>query len=230
MNVIGAGCVLILFLAPQGMAQDEKAAYTKMAPIAQYLMARDAEISIARSAAPKSVSDDAEVLIFTESGFQTAVKGTNGFVCMVARSWSADFDNPDFWDPALRAPICYNALAAGSQVGLTIKRTQVVLAGGTAAQVLEAITAAINSGELPTPEPGSMSFMLSKQTFLDHRVGHWLRHLMFFAPQETDPKLWGAGLPGSPIMGIKHPEEHSTTFLVPLGQWSDGTAVVSEKH
>jgi hypothetical protein len=230
MNFIGTAFVMILFLASQGMAQGVKVAYPKMAPVAKYLMARDAEISMARSAAPKSVSDDAEILVFTESGFQTAVKGTNGFVCMVARSWSADYDNPDFWDPALRAPNCYNALAAKSQVALTNKRTQVVLAGGTAAQVLEAITAATNSGELPVPEPGSMSFMLSKQTFLDHRVGHWLPHLMFYAPQETDPKLWGAGLPGSPIMGIKHPEEHSTTFLVPLGQWSDGTAVVSEKH
>jgi hypothetical protein len=230
MNFIRTAFFLMLFLASQGMAQGVKGAYPKMAPIAQYLMARDAEIAVARSAAPKSVSDDAEVLVFTESGFQTAVKGTNGFVCMVARSWSADFDNPDFWDPAVLAPICYNALAARSQVALTNKRTQVVLAGGTPAQVLEAVTAAINIGELPTAEAGSMSFMLSKQTLLDHRVGHWLPHLMFFTSQETDPRLWGAGLPGSPIMGIKHPEEHSTTFLVPLGLWSDGTAVLSEKH
>jgi hypothetical protein len=78
-------------------------------------MSRDADISLARSAAPKSISDDAEILVFTESGFQTAVKGTNGFVCMVARSWSADYADPDFWDPKLHAPICYNALAARSQ-------------------------------------------------------------------------------------------------------------------
>lgn len=234
MNFIGTVFVLILFFECQGMAQGvkmayPKVAYPKMAPIVQYLMPRDAEIAMARSAAPKSVSDDAEVLIFTESGFRTTVKGTNGFVCLVARSWSADYDNPDFWDPALRAPICYNAPAVRSQVGLTNKRTQAVLAGRTPAQVLEAVRAAINSGELPTPEAGSMSFMLSRQTFLDHRAGHWLPHLMFFTPQETDPRLWGAGLPGSPILGIKHPEEHSTTFLVPLGHWSDGTAVSSGK-
>jgi hypothetical protein len=84
-----------------------------MAPLPHYLMPRDTEISLARSAAPKSISRDAEILVLTHSGFQTAVRGTNGFVCMVARSWSADFNDPDFWDPKLRAP----------QVAATVKRT-----------------------------------------------------------------------------------------------------------
>jgi hypothetical protein len=227
MTHTGSALVLILFLAPQGTAQSLKAAYPNMAPLPQYLIPRDAEISLARSAAPKSVSDDAEVLILTQSGFQTAVKGTNGFVCMVARSWSADFDNPDFWDPKVRAPICYNAPAARSQASATIKRTQVALAGGSRDQILKAITAASDSGELPRAEPGSMSYMLSRQTYLDNRVGHWLPHLMFFMA-DADPKFWGAGLPGSPILGIKQPREHLTVFLIPLDRWSDGTISESE--
>jgi hypothetical protein len=51
--------------------------------------------------------------------------------------------------------------------------------------------------------------------------------LMFFTP-ETDPKEWGAGLPGSPVLGIEHPEEHLTVFLIPVGQWSDGTPAPSD--
>jgi hypothetical protein len=192
-------------------------------------MPRDAEISLARSAAPKSLSGDAEILILTPSGYQTAVRGTNGFVCMVARSWSADFDDPDFWDPGLRAPICYNALGVRSQVPATRKRTQVVLTGGSNAQVLTAIKAAIQSGEVPTAEAGSMAYMMSKETYLNNRVGHWLPHLMFFTP-ETDPKSWGAGLPGSPILGIKHPEERLTVFLIPLARWSDGTPSLLKEH
>jgi hypothetical protein len=229
MTRASSALVLILFFASPGIAQSQKKAYPIMAPLPEYLMPRDAEISLARSAAPKSISDAAEVLVFTPSGFQTAVKGTNGFICMVARSWSADFEDPDFWDPKLRAPICYNAPAARSQVSATIKRTQVVLAGGSKDQVLKAITTASDSGELPRAEAGSMAYMLSRQTYLNHRVGHWLPHLMFFT-SETDPKLWGAGLRGSPILGIRHPEEHLTTFLIPLGQWSDGTTSVSEKR
>ncbi|MGA8437963.1 MAG: hypothetical protein WB762_35290 [Candidatus Sulfotelmatobacter sp.] len=124
MNFIASGLAFVFFLAAQGAAQSAKTPYPSMAPVAQYLMPRDAEISLARSAAPKSISGDAEILILTIDGYQTAVKGTNGFVCMVSRSWSADFDDPGFWDPRLRAPICHNSLAARSQVPATIKRTQ----------------------------------------------------------------------------------------------------------
>jgi hypothetical protein len=192
-------------------------------------MPRDAEISLARSAAPKSISGDAEILILTKSGFQTAVSGTNGFVCMVARSWSADFSDPDFWAPRLRAPICYNALAARSQVPATIKRTQVALAGGSKTHILKAVKVAVESGELPATESGSMAYMMSTGAYLSNRVGRWRPHLMFFT-SETDPKSWGAALPGSPIIGIKHPEEHLTVFIVPLGRWSDGTISKSEEH
>jgi hypothetical protein len=200
-----------------------------MAPLAQYLMPQDAEISLARSAAPKAVGDASEILVLTRSGFQTAVTGTNGFVCMVARSWSADWDDPDFWDPRVHAPICYNALAAKSQVAATINRTQVVLAGGSKTQILNSIKAAVDSGELPTAEAGSMSYMLSKGTYLNNRDSRWLPHLMFYL-SEIDPKSWGAGLPGSPIFGFHHPEERLTVFVVPVGKWSDGTLATSKER
>lgn len=229
MKFIGSALAFLFLLTSQGTPQTAKTPYPTMAPLSRYLMPQAAEISLARSAAPKSVSDDAEMLVLTENGFQTAVKGTNGFVCMVARSWSAAYDDPDFWDPKLHAPICYNALAARSQVPATIKRTQSAMAGGSQTQTQAAIAAAIKSGELRTAEAGSMAYMLSKQTYLNNRVGHWRPHLMFFTP-ETDPKSWGAGLPDSTILGIKFPEEHLTVFLIPVGRWSDGTPSLSEER
>jgi hypothetical protein len=228
MKFIGSALVLAFLLTSRGTPQTAKAPYPKMAPLSQYLMSRNAEISLARSAAPKSVSEDAQILVLTEKGFETAVKGTNGFVCMVARSWSAPYNDPDFWDPNVHAPICYNALAANSQVPATNKRTQAAMAGGLQAQIQAAVAAAIKSGELHSAEAGSMAYMLSKQTYLNHQVGHWHPHLMFFTPG-TDPKSWGA-LPDSPILGIKIPEERLTVFLIPVGEWSDGTPSVSEEH
>jgi hypothetical protein len=91
--------------------------------------------------------------------------------------------------------------------------------------MLAAIKAAIESGELPAAESGSMAYMLSRQAYLNYRVGPWRPHLMFFAP-ETDPKSWGAGLRASPILGIEHPEERSTAFLISLSRWSDETPSV----
>ena len=54
-----------------------KAAYTVMAPLDQYLIPDEkAEIALARSAAPASISDAAEVMVLRREGYATAVKGS----------------------------------------------------------------------------------------------------------------------------------------------------------
>ncbi len=223
MKTFGSGLVFVLcFLSSLGSAQTVKTAYPSMAPVAQYLMPRDSEIALARSAATNAIAKDAEILVFTTTGFQSAVKGTNGFVCLVARPWSAGFGDPNFWNPKVRAPICYNAVAAQSQVPETIKRTQVALAGGSESKIHEALKAAIKSGELPVAKAGSLSYMLSKGTYFNRSEGHWVPHLMFYMP-ETDLKSWGVGLPKSPVIGFNFPDEHLTIFLIPVGRWSDGS-------
>jgi hypothetical protein len=215
--------VVALGLAWQAQVQDAKTAYPSMAPLEQYLMERNAEIAMARSAAPESISRDAEVMVLGPHGYETAVKGQNGFVCLVERSWTAPLDNPEFWNPRGRAPVCFNAAAARSYLPRTIKKTDLVLAGRTKAQMVEAVVAAIEKGELPAMETGAMCYMLSKQSHLSDRDPHWHPHLMFFVSQ-ADPAGWGAGMPGSPIIAFNQTWEHMTTFLVPVGQWSDGTA------
>jgi hypothetical protein len=217
---------VMLGAAWEAKAQDTKIPYPSMAPLELYLMPdRNEEIKLARSAAPDSISGDAEVLVLGRHGYETAVQGKNGFVCLVERSWTAGINDPDFWNPKLRGPICLNASAARSYLPRTIKKTELVIAGRTKAQMFDAIAAAIDKKELPTPELGAMSYMLSKQGYLgDQAGGPWLPHLMFFAPI-TDSKAWGADLPGSPIITFQNREERLTVFLIPVRHWSDGTAV-----
>jgi hypothetical protein len=215
--------LVVLGTAYPEMAQDAATPYPKMAPIEQYLMDRTAEIALARSAAPASIAGDAEVMVLGRRGYETAIQGKNGFVCIVERSWTSPVDDPGFWNPKGRAPICFNAAAARSYLPRTIKKTELILAGRTKAQMMEAIVAAIDKKELPAMEPGAMCYMLSKQGYLNDRDGHWHPHLMFFYSR-TDPAAWGAGLPGSPIFAFNDTWEHLTTFLVPVREWSDGTA------
>jgi hypothetical protein len=215
--------VVLLGSAWKAQAQDVKATYPRMAPLDQYLMERNAEIALARSAAPDSISQDAEVLVLGHSGYETAMKGKNGFVCIVARSWTAPINDPDFWNPKLRAPICFNAAAARSYLPRTIKKTDLILAGRTKAEMIDTVAAAIDKNELPSTEPAAMCYMLSKQGYLSDRDGHWHPHLMFFVSQ-ADPAAWGANLPGSPVIASSNTREHVTTFLVQVQQWSDGTA------
>jgi hypothetical protein len=222
--------LVVLGTAYLAMAQDAKTTYSNtvpinMAPLDQYLMDRTAEIALARSAAPESISGDAEVLVLGRHGFETAVKGKNGFVCIVERSWTSAPD-ADFWTPKVRTPICYNAAAVHSLLPRNIKRTDLILAGRTKAETDEAIAAAVDKKELPAMEPGAMCYMMSKQGYGGDSVPHWPAHLMFYYSQ-TDPATWGANLPGSPILAVSDEHErlteHLTMFSIGVQRWSDGT-------
>ena len=224
---------LVLGTTYEAMAQNGTTPYPKMAPIDQYLMAdRAAEIALARSAAPESISGDAEVLVLGPHGFETAVKGTNGFVCIVGRSWTSAAD-ADFWNPKVRVPMCVNAAAARSYLLRVTKETEWGLAGRTPAQINEIIAAALARKELPPMEPGAMCYMMSKEGYGGDSIPHWPSHLMFFY-SDTDPAIWGANLKGSPVFGVNDKVEHLTTFVVPVQRWSDGAEYrevsVAEHH
>lgn len=110
--------VSLCFLVPKAAAQADK--YPKMAPVDQYLMERNAEILLARSAAPDSISSGATILVLGRQGYETAVRGKNGFVCMVERSWMAAFDSPEFWNPKVRGAECLNAQNASGNCSIRL--------------------------------------------------------------------------------------------------------------
>jgi hypothetical protein len=229
-HVLAGLWLLVVLAAPlRAQAQSNATPYPKMAPLQQYLMDRTAEIRLARTAAPPSISRAAEVMILGRHGYEVAVRGTNGFVCLVERSWTAGTDDPEFWNPKVRAPICFNPPAVASYLPLTIRKTDLVIAGRSNVQMAAAISAAIDRRELPSPAPGAMCYMMSKEGYLNDQGGHWHPHLMFFV-SPMDPAAWGAGLPGSPILGVRVNSDHLTIFMVPVGKWSDGTADVSAGH
>jgi hypothetical protein len=217
-------CTLPLLLAFAAQAQDRKAAaYPAMAPLAQYRMtARDEEIALARSAAPPSISADAEVLVFSDRGYETAVKGKNGFVCFVERSWDASFDDPEFWNPKLRGPNCLNPPAARTVLPQFLKRTEWALAGVSSQEMKAKTRSAIASHEFKSPEPGALSLMLSKNGYVSDSAGPWLPHVMFYVPH-GQAAAWGAGLEGSPVLGREGSDIEPTVLLIPLRSWSDGS-------
>jgi cytochrome c1 len=198
-----------------------------MAPLDQYLMERNAEIALARSAGPASVSKEADVMVLGRHGYETAVKGTNGFVCMVERSWDTPSDDPQFWNPNMRGPICFNAPAVRSFLPLVQRRADVVLASQSKAKMFAALEAALDKHELPSPESGAMAYMMSKQGYLNDHDGRWHPHVMFYAPPQ-EPAAWGAGLPGSPMIGVKDVEDRLTVFMVTVAKWSDGTSAAMD--
>jgi hypothetical protein len=226
--------VAVLCAARPGRAADAKTPYPSMAPLDQYLMAdRDAEIALARSAAPLSISSDATVMVLGMHGYETAVEGKNGFVCLVERAWMGPFEkDPGFWNPKNRGPDCYNPPAARTVLPFVLIRTKLVLAGASMAEIKEGIKAAIEKKEVPALEPSGMAYMMSKQGYLNDAAGHWLPHLMFYVSVK-DAKTWGAGAPDSPVMVNPHfngAPEPVTEFMVPVSEWSDGTPADTDGH
>jgi len=219
----------ILTLADAGTAQDAKTTYPHMAPLDQYMMERNAEIALARTAAPESISGEAQIMVLAPHGYEIAAQGKNGFVCLVQRSWTAGIDHPDFWNPKLRAPICFNPPAVRSYLPQTIKKTEWILAGQSKAQMFEHLKTALDHKELPAQEPGAMCYMMSKQQYLNDEAGRWHPHVMLFAPP-TDPAMWGANLAGSPVLETDEPEGRVAVFMIPVRRWSDGTADSEHEH
>jgi len=203
----------------------QSAPYPNMAPIAEYLApSRADEIALARSAAPPSVANDAEVLVLGAKGYETAAKGNNGFVCAVVRAWANNFDSADFWNPHVRAPHCFNAAAVRTVLPTYLRRTKLALSGASRDQIREQTNSALAAHEIPPPETGAMAYMLSKDGYLGDNVhGHWHPHVMLYLPR-TPPATWGANARGSPIFADADGLEPVTVFFVPVGRWSDGTA------
>jgi hypothetical protein len=221
---MGAGCAHPAVVASGAQPVQAAAVYPAMAPIEQYRekSAVD-EIALARSAAPPSISADAEVLVLGSRGYEVAVQGKNGFVCFVERSWAAGFDDPEFWNPRSRSPNCFNAPAARTELPQYVKRTEWVLAGVSKQEMVDRTRSAVADHSFLAPEPGSLSFMMSKSGYLgDEAGGPWHPHVMFFIPH-GQAAVWGASLKGSPVIGKEGSEIESTVLFVPVRRWSDGS-------
>jgi hypothetical protein len=200
--------------------------YAMMAPLDRYMMDRSAEIALAKSAAPPSISRDATILVLTPHGYETAVKGSNGFVCAVERSWMAQYEFPQFWNWHLRGPLCYNPVAVRDVLPYTIRRTALVLSGMHDKAALDAaIKADMASHKLPALEPGALTYMMSKQQYLNDQGRAWVPHLMFYFPRAAGA-TWGADADGSPAMlnpQFQSSAEQLSVLMVPVTHWSDGT-------
>jgi hypothetical protein len=231
--LIGSGVCGAAFLFGAGglvCAADTKPAYPAMAPVEQYRVAdASEEIALARSAAPVSISGDATVLTLGDRGYATASKGKNGFVCLVQRSWASGFEDAEFWNPKLRAPLCFNAAAARTVLPAYLERTEWAIAGISRMEMINRTKAELAANRIATPEPGAVVYMMSKQGYLGDTAGHWHPHLMFFLTH-ANVADWGADLRGSPIFAARDELDPVTTFFVLVPTWSDGSPAIAENH
>jgi hypothetical protein len=202
-----------------------------MAPQSQYLISdKDSEIALARSAAPASISGEAEVQVLGRDGYTVAVKGGNGFVCLVERGFAAGTDDPVFWNPKIRGPVCVNAPAAKAYLPAVLLKARLALAGKSKAEIAQAIKSGMDSKKLPTElGPNAMSYMMSKNQYLSDDGKSWHPHIMVFVSGDQT-KSWGADRSDSPVMAGYDADDRMTTFFFWVGTWSDGTPAPDFMH
>jgi len=196
--------------------------------LAPYLIGdRATEVTLARSAAPRAISDSARVLVLTRTGFVEAARGSNGFTCVVMRSFPGDETAPGFWNPRVRAPYCFNAPAARTVLPPMLAQVEWLLSGVSPAEVGARYKRAYASGEFRAPEAGSMVYMQSPEQYLNDEVKRAGPHLMFFYDRSQPAAVWGASSDGTgPIIdGTTPPDAPVLTLIIPTRRWSDGTAV-----
>jgi hypothetical protein len=188
----------------------------KYAPFSEIAMAPEAEIALARSAAPDNISSHATVKILTPSGFKVAAEGDNGFVCIVMRGWGAPTFSPAFlrdmvYDPKMRAPICFNPVAVKTVLPLQEFRTKLGLEGKTPDEITAGVQAAYSKGELPKMDTVALAYMFSADQYLGPMAGHWHPHVMIYAPN-WDNGMVGGNQIGGPLPAIT--DDGGTPFAV----------------
>jgi hypothetical protein len=201
----------------------------KAPDLAPYLMPdRAAEIALARTAAAPPISDSASVLVLTRTGYVEAAHGTNGFTCIVLRSFAGIIGDPDFWNPRVRAPLCLNPPATRTALQDMVKRGEWIMNGVSTADIITRTDRAYASHEFPAPAPGAMIYMQSPQQYLQDGIPHhWMPHVMFVYDLSMPASIWGAGGSKSAIIdGVgEDPHAHVRLVLIPVRQWSDGKAI-----
>jgi hypothetical protein len=190
----------------------------------EYMMPRDAEIALAKSAAPANISDHATVKVLTASGYEVVHQGNNGFVCMVMRGWAAPTYTPTqfrnlVYDATVRAPICFDPAASRTVMPYYELRSKLGMDGKTPDQIAESVQAAYVTGKLPKRESISFAYMWSADQSLGPGIGAWHPHMMIFAPYYENSMLggneFGHALPqvsddaGTPFTVVVVPVDHS---------------------
>jgi len=201
----------------------------KAPDLTPYLIAdRAAEVALARTAAPSDISEKATVLVLTPKGYTEASRGTNGFTCIVMRSFAAAPDDPAFWNPHVSAPHCFNEPAARTVLPAVLAQIDWALAGATPTELDARIKKAYADKRFTMPADGAMAYMLSPKQHLSDADPHWMPHLMFYFDRSLKATTFGAGGMTAPIIDASagQPNFPMQVIYIPIRTWSDGTPAV----
>jgi hypothetical protein len=176
--------IILTALAANASAGDKGSNKNYLPSLEPYLLKEKREIALARSAAPARVSRDAAIMVLTDEGYRTAVEGSNGFVCLVLRSWG----NPTFaasatYVPEILVPECLDRKATGAILPVQLFRAKLGVQGTPPARIKEEVQRGFREGRFRRTETVSFSYMMSAgMTFGSGASGP--PHVMVYLPDD----------------------------------------------
>jgi hypothetical protein len=171
-------------------------------------MARDAEIALARSAAPAAISGSARVWVWNGSRYMVADSGRTTVNCYLARHWVPSVE-----------PHCLDEEASATILPILMRKIELYAAGKTDAEVEREIADGIKANRFRLPSRPALTYMMSSAQNLvggdGTPVGAWQPHLMIYYPEWTGKQ---AGLEGfvADVGFIENPGTPLAALVVPL--------------
>ena len=176
-----AALLSVAVLSSGAIAEDNPPEAVREAHLMNSSSPREQQIELALSAAPTEVSSKAAVYVLGPMGYEKAREGTNGFSCLVERSFRGGVQTSS-------APACFDAEGSRSIMVAYLRREELRAQGKSEEEIKEDVANGYKDGRFKTPGPGFL-YMMSNENYVyddqSKQSGFVPPHLMFYAPYKT---------------------------------------------
>jgi hypothetical protein len=222
-----AGVLSIGVLSNGAAAQDTPQEPTKEVRLIDASVPRERQTELALSAAPTEVSSKATVYILGPKGYEKIREGTNGFSCLVERSFIGTTQTSS-------APACFDAEGSRTLVQTFLRREELRAQGKSEAEIKDDIAKGYKDGRFKVPGPGFL-YMMSNENYVydseSKESGFVPPHLMFYAPYKTAKDVGYESISPTMVPYLTVPGQPETLFVVAAGRpLQDSSSGDSHKH
>jgi hypothetical protein len=188
---------------------------------------RQQQIELALIAAPTGVSSKATVYILGPKGYEKIRDGTNGFSCLIERSFVGTTQ-------ASSAPACFDAEGSRTIMLTYLRREELRAEGKSEAEIKDDIAKGFKEGRFKVPGPGFL-YMMSNENYVydsdSKESGFVPPHLMFYAPYKTAKDLGYESISPTMMPYLTLPGEPEGLIVVAAQKPpQDGSSGDSHKH
>jgi hypothetical protein len=187
---------------------------------------RERQIELALSAAPKEVSSKASVYILGPKGYEKVREGTNGFTCLVERSFKGTTQTSS-------APACFDAEGSRTLMLTYLRKEELRSEGKSEQEIKDDIQKGYEDGRFKVAGIGFL-YMMSDENYVyddqSQQSGFVPPHLMFYAPYKTAKDLGYDSVSPTMVPYLTYPGPQGLIVVAAKKPPEDGSSGDPHKH